>query len=401
MSKSTPPFIPFITGKDVCGLITEFYGDARLARVGLFQIARLRDCLPETPLWIDSGADGLDDLQKGTPNAAKPDDPRKAWHDVISTFRGHKSIADPVFQRSPEKSEVERFVNDALNACLEFKPSVLSVPQLPHVEDGGRNKINKSLADATAKWQVKHPKITLILPIILNHASQTDGKTARNAHVKLGVQCLLASKAQGCWIVDASFNDEDQSAEKRRNRMHCLIAFHQEFNEAAKALRFSRIAGPYWALNLVLWSRGLIDSFGIGVGTGYKYYLSGGFPSAGNAKIAIEPLFRRATVGTELRTWFSKTLTSLEATHPFHKSLSQIQPLAVATRPTAKRQIAQFYRSWIDSLNATSEAGRSMALFQSLSIAFSYGKQLQAELSAEGVTRRPESIAEALMLSCL
>lgn len=397
----SPGFIPFITGKEVCSLITELYADASMARIGLYQLEKLKDCLPSNRLWIDPGADGLDDLSKGTPTKDKNDDPRQAWYDMITSFPGHQQIADPVFQKTPTKPVVEKFVDAALSACLSHKPAAISIPQLPHVEDSGRNKVNRALAEAAAKWQLKHPKVFLILPVILNHGGQSDNKTARNAHVKLAAQCLSASKAQGCWVVDASFNDEDQSADKRRERMHGLVSFHQEFNAATGKIQCVRIGGPYWALNLLLWSRGLIDQFGIGVGTGYRYYLSGGFPSAGTAKIAIEPLFRRAKVGTKLRDWFVATLKSIEPSHPFHKQLAQLKPLATTVSSTARRQTAIFYRSWINGLAAAPQAGRAMTLFQSLSIAFSYGKQLTEELSDEGPTRRPESIAEPLMLNCL
>ena len=195
---------------------------------------------------------------------------------------------------------------------------------------------------------------------------------------------------------------EDQSADKRRDRMQGIIAFHKEFNEATAGIRCTRIGGPYWGLNLLLWSRGLVDRFGIGIGTGYRYHISGGFPRSGTAKIALEPLFRRAKVGPKLKDWFDTVLASLDASHPFHKSLAKVRPLSTAVAPQARRQVALFYRSWIDQLAATPPPGRAMAFFQSLSIAFSYGRLLQTDLpKEEGATRSPESIAEALMLNCL
>jgi hypothetical protein len=397
----TPAFVPFITGKEVCGLISELYADAPFARVGLYQLARLGDCLPSNRLWIDPGADGLDDLSRGTPAKDKDNDPRRAWYDLITSVAGHQQIADPAFQKAPNRLIVDKFVDAALGACLTHRPAAISIPQLPHVNDGARNKVNKALAEGAAKWQLKHPRITLILPVILNHSTQSENKTARNAHVKSAAQCLAASKAKAVWIVDASFNDEELSAEIRRKRMHGLISFHQEFNALTHSVKCARIGGPYWALNLVLWSRGLIDQFGIGVGTGYRYYLSGGFPSSGTAKIAIEPLYRRAKVGSELRDWFAATLKSIESTHPFHSPLTRLRPLATAVSTDARRQTAIFYRTWIDALALAPAPGRAMALFQSLSIAFSYGKQLADDLDAEGSTRRPESIAEPLMLNCL
>lgn len=400
-------FIPFITGQQTCELAAELYGDAPMIRVPLEKVKPLADHLPPIKFWIDPGVDGLDDLSKSTPKKKDPKDkkakadPRQAWFDSISCFEGFEDIADPSFQKSPKKVVVQDFVFSALDACTAHKPAVISIPQLPHVNGSDRNKINKAMAAAAASWQIKHPKFMLILPVILNHAKHTESKTNRNTHVKLATQCLDAAKAQGCWIVDASLNDEEQSAPLRRKRLAGVVKFHEEFNAATTSSTLTRIAGPYWALNLLLWSRGLIDRVGIGVGTGYRYHLSGGFPSSGSPRIAIPPLYRRARTGVELRKWTVETLKAIEPTHPFHQPLTKLKPLTAPAQEVARKQTAQFYRDWIDSLAATPTAGRAMALFQSLSIAFSYGKQIQEDLVAEKAARQPESIAEALMLNCL
>ena len=405
MSKAS--FIPFITGQQACDLASEFFGDAPMVRVPLEKVETLDDYLPPVRRWVDAGVDGLDNLAKSTPKKkdakdkkAKPD-PRQPWYDRISSFEGFEEIADPAFQASPKKGVVADFVAAALDACVQHKATAVSVPQLPHVDGSERNKINKVMAAAAAGWQVEHPKVTLILPVILNHPKHSSSKTQRNSHVKLAAQCLAASKAQGCWIVDASLNDEEQSATLRRDRLAGMIKFHEEFNAATANATFTRIAGPYWALNLLLWSRGLVDRVGIGAGTGFRYHLAGGFPSKGTARIAIPPLYRRAKTGVELKNWITDALKAIEPTHPFSEPLTKLKPLAAPSQEAARRQTATFYRGWIDMLAATPAPGRAMALFQALSIAFSYGKQIQAKLDAEGTTRRPESIAEALMLNCL
>ena len=49
---------------------------------------------------------------------------------------------------------------------------------------------------------------------------------------------------------------------------------------------------------------------------------------------------------------------------------------------------------------AAPKAGRSMVLFQDLSAAYALGKSLP-DIEEEGTARRPESVVEPLMLSCL
>jgi hypothetical protein len=403
-------FVPFITGRESCRLITQHYGDVRLARVGAYQLDYLKDRLPSARLWIDAGVDGLARLNET--RAAEDSDeesedqgysPWEAWKNFVTSFKHCEKVADPAFQSKPDKLITSQFVKSALDACLVHRPAVVSIPQLPRADGSEVNKINKIMAEAASKWQVDHPKVTLILPVILNHGDHSLGKVARNAHVKQATQCLQASKAYGVWIVDASFDDESQKPDTRGNRIRGLISFHKEFNAAMQGMNCKKIAGPYWGLNILLWSRGLVDRIGISIGSGYQYRISGGFVSnKGAARIAIDPLFRRAKVGVKLNAWFQACLADLEPSHPFHSAFLKLKPLATrATKPIAREQVAIFYRKWLDQLAATPSPGRGMALFQSLSIAFSYGKLLESELDEEGATRRPESIAEPLMLNCL
>ncbi len=407
---SSPPIIPFLSGKDVCQRVASLHASAPLARILLSDMKRLKPYIPSIPLWIDAGIDGLHDLANSTPNNKnKNKDPRQDWFDTVSQFDHYQDIADGQFQAKPIKKKVAAFVSAVLDAANIHNPEAISVPQLPHVDGSGRNKINKALAKVAAEWQIDHPDVALILPVILTHSKQSQKKTARNAHVKLAVDCVKASDADACWIVDASFSDEEQSADLRGRRMKGLVNFHEEFNAKLADKRIETIAGPYWGLNLLLWSRGLIDSLGIGVGSGYRYYISGGYPTSGTPRIALPPLYRRAKTGVELRRWVDSAIKQLGTGHPFYAELVKIKPLATTTRATAQKQLATFYRDWIDSLAAAPPTGRAMTLFQSLSIAFSYGKKLNddfpedvtSELTGEGTTRAPESIVEPLMLNCL
>jgi hypothetical protein len=389
------PSIPFLTGQEVCRLARDFYSDSPLFRVNSHQFSKLKDHLPTARFWIDAGVDGIHEHESRAQNEDE------GWVKAMNALPGFDQLATGAFHASPDYSLVEPFVAAALNGCASHQPAFVTVPQLPYVKDNSRNKVNRMMAKAAYMWRRKHPKIKLILPIILTHRELTEGKVVRNPKVTLASQCLDTSQAEAYWVVDCSFSDEEGSPNLRRDRMQQLIAFHQELNERTQGQQLTRIAGPYWALNLVLWTRGLVDNIGTGVGTGYKYYLSGGFQRSGDARVAIEPLLRRARVVPTFTSWVAATLKSLDESHPFHKPLSKLQrSLAILTDSSAKRQVAKFQREWTDQLLSNPEPGRPMALFQSLSMAFSYGKQILGDLKDEGATRRPESIAEPLMLNC-
>ena len=68
---------------------------------------------------------------------------------------------------------------------------------------------------------------------------------------------------------------------------------------------------------------------------------------------------------------------------------------------TTRRQIALFYKEWLDTIERTPEVGRSLALYQNFSSAFVLGKQLPTLPSSSGYARRPERVAEYFMLNCL
>ncbi len=152
---------------------------------------------------------------------------------------------------------------------------------------------------------------------------------------------------------------------------------------------------------LVLWAKGLIDFPAIGVGNAYQYFLTGGTANPPATRLALSPLRRRANL-PQLETWLSKTLSTIGPTHPAYKDFEVIQKqlTLLSDSETARAQVAKFYRSWLDLLAVTPKAGRSLALFQDLSSAYALGKSLTV-LTDEGTARRPESVAEPLMLSCL
>ncbi len=185
----------------------------------------------------------------------------------------------------------------------------------------------------------------------------------------------------------------------RNTRFPAIIKLHQEINRAIPSK--IRVAGPYWGLNLVLWSRGLVDYPAIGVGNSYQYNLPGGQLKKSNTYLAIGPLRRRAN-SASLKSWLEESIKKLTSSHPACKELEQIlnRFSILSDRETARGQVAEFYKKWFDSLAYVPKAGRALALFQDLSAAYALGRSLPS-FNISDTSRRPESVAEPLMLSCL
>lgn len=401
-------YIPFITSPKSLQLVKNIYPNAAAARIPLDLVQRLT--LPVgLKLWVDAGVDGLDDLAARLPKPDKNDPQKKIstpWYDGMKTVDGFDKIGDPGFGEKPIPKVVKEFVNSILNSCLECKPALITVPQLPIVNDSSRNKINRALAKATAEWRTSTRATRdfsgrLVFPVILTHSSQTHAKTDRNKKVEQAKRNYYESHADGLWIVDEKFSDETGSKGLRSARITSLILLHQELNDEISTP--IRIGGPYWGLNLVLWARGLIDYPAIGVGSTYRYHLSGNHKpgSTPTFRVALSPLRRRAQ-GTNLKPWLDKSLKRLGTKHPAFAELDLVQKRLSFLNDfeRAREQVARFYKTWLDEVAATPSSGRSLALFQDLSTAYAIGKSLE-DIGDEGPARRPESIVEPLMLNCL
>lgn len=389
--------IPFITSESACGLVAAHYSDSDVVRVTLDRLAKFHSLLPSRPkLWIDAAVDGLDDIsvRKGTTGR------NNAWYDYIQTFPNYAKIASDSFQQKPVAPVVQEFVKAILNQCVAAKPGWVTVPQLPLVNGSDRNKINRALAKACGTWKSNSRYSgRLILPLVSTHQDQLNKKTQRNAKVTQAEKCFHESQADGFWVVDKSLTDDNGSKTLRNTRLPGIVSFHEELN--ARIASKIRIAGPYWGTNLVLWARGLVDYPAIGVGSGYQYFLPGGPSKQPSVRIALPPLRRRTGI-IQLKGWLDDVLSSIGTSHPSHaefQSLRSSLPL-LRSSDTARNQVAVFYKRWFDAIAAAPTAGRSMALFQDLSAAYALGRNLP-ELKEKGTARRPEAVAEPLMLNCL
>lgn len=386
-------YIPHMTSDDGGQLVKAHYSDAAVVRVPLDNTSKLMSFVPKASrLWIDPCIDGCDDI--GTRE-------KSSWFTFMKLFTNFQKIGEPSFQEKPVQKEVDAFVNALLTECLTHKPAWITVPQLPVCDGNERNKVNRALALATGKWKASHGfSGHMILPLVFTHQRQVNSKTNRKPKVQLAERCYQDAQADGLWVVDKSIVDDNGSPTLRNKRFPGILAVHEELNERIESRL--RVAGPYWGLNLVLWAKGLVDHPLIGVGAGYQFFMSGGHARHPKTKIAIPSLRRRVTVSPALAKWLEAAMSKLGIAHPMHAELSDLRKrfTVLNDRANARAQVAEFYKSWFGKIASVPKAGRSMALFQDLSAAYALGKSLPA-FEDEGTARRPEAIAESLMLSCL
>jgi hypothetical protein len=386
--------IPFINTEYDCNATRDFYPDSVAVRINLETIGKTRAIIPVGPKrWIDASIDGLhhSDLSKLT----------QAYQTHLNKFADSSTIADPTFQQNPIRAVVEKFVFSVLYLCKAETPDWVSVPQLPLVSGVGRNKINRLLAELTRQWKIRSAfPGKLILPIIFTHQNQLNKKTERNRKLASISACYTAASADGVWVVDSTLNDQE-GAGTFDQRFPALRKFHDELKETLPDNR-TTICGPYWGMNLVLWTRGSATHPAVGLGGAYKYYIPGQQLNKGNTKVVLKALRRTAIASPSLRSWIKDTVASLPADDPVRTEFAALEKeYSKLNGETAKRRIAEFHRSWFNRFTALPPSGRALALYQDLSSAYVVGKNLKPLPKDEKTARRPERVAQQLMLNCL
>lgn len=387
--------IPFISGDDACSLANEVYPDSKIVRVPVDKAERFLSQLNKSfGKWIDPCVDGLDDIESRKSKPGRSN----AWFEFMKNISNFEKIGDPSLQAAPAASTVSDFVDNILDLCAEWEPKWITVPQLPvsHKED--RKKINRALAKATGHWRkTSGYSGKLILPLVVTHQSLINTKTARNPRVVTASACYNDAGSDGLWVVDKSLNDETGSPTLRIHRFPGLLALHEELNE--KIDPETKIAGPYWGINLALWAKGLVDYPAIGVGTGYQYHLAGGHSRHPNAKIAIPGIRRRTLVAPSLLNWLMNATNLVPPTNPFHNELHQLvqQFAALTQNENARKQVAIYYKDWFDCIAGENDPG--LALYTDLSRGFIIGRRLP--LLSHDKIPAPTSVAENLRDSCV
>ena len=312
-----------------------------------------------------------------------------------------KTIRTPQFQLKPAHSQIKDYVDTVLDMCDMKAPTWISIPQLPYADDAGRNKINRRLADCSKAWKQRTgSRVRLLLPVILSHRQQTLSKTIRNRKVQLASECYKRAAADGYWVVDHTLNDADGSPASEK-RIASLVRLQEELEGKIGSDVRIRIAGPYWGLGLLLWARGVTEHLGVGLGNAYTYYPPGGHRSASKKRVPLRHLYRLSTAHIDLAHWLetaAERVATDSASAEFKNTAKHMESYMVGD--TNRKQIAEFHRSWYDTVANVPAAGRPLALYQILSSAYVLGKPLD-RLPASEVARRPESVARLLMMNCL
>lgn len=348
---------------------------------------------PKQKLWLDIGLDGIAN--------AYPLNPKSDWSTYLHRHGDLSCLVDPTFLARPARAKIEGPIMAFLQDATKHNPAYISVPQLPHADGVKHNKINKVLAEIAADWRKNQGSSQLILPVIFTNQTQLNTKSPRTKTIKFVHTLMVKYGIDAVWSVDSTLEDQLGTQNFERVRFTGIINFWDEL-ETLASTELS-ICGPYWGLGLVLWARGLVTHFGIGLGSTYRYYPPGGVPNQAKARIGVESLRRWISATPDLGAWLRAALTKLP---PGGSEQAEFQMLAKNAdnylgADAAKRQVAQVYRKWIDKIMASPPNGRAVALYQDLSGAFVTGKMLPELPDEVGHARRPERVAEQLMLNCL
>jgi hypothetical protein len=414
--------IPFVASKRQLALAVDHFSDAPLIRVPLDRMQTDREDQLDPAatgfrIWIDPVVDGLHSLRevaqrKGDPFSRKRDDGEQGQYmwEPYAQWLAKFSQHDNLLLEKPAPALVQPFVDEILDACMDYAPDWISVPQLPLCPGSSRNKVNTRLSECTNDWRQSCSfGGKLVSPVILSRFKDVyDKKTVRNAKIAEIEKCIERSGAEAAWVVDADLDDQKGSA-GYQSRFAQLVNLHKEIQE-----RFGRslqiVAGPYWGMNLVLWARDLCDEAAISMGVGYQYRVSGLTGFRPKTRIALPPVRRCAAARPGeaaphgLKRWLETAAENTDlptrVRHEFSR-LAETYEALITSETRARKAVVKFWKSWFDRIRAHSQRERSLALFQDLTEAYAIGTMLDELPKSEAPGRRPERVAQQLMLNCL
>lgn len=392
-------FIPFVRSRTDCEILNRAYAGVSMVRVTLEDIEPIAAGLPAgVERWIDPGVDGLHHYLHKEPPAEFPA--------YLQRFDRCEQILQIDLSR-PDRPAVRAFVFSVLDQCLRHKPRWITLPQLPVVDDASRNKLNRLLAELTHEWCDESGfDGQFVLPLIFTKRDQLRNRTQWKSKIDLALACMQLSGAEHLWTADASLSDESGAA-SNKDRLPANVQFHRELRDALSAsIRpLTLIGGPYWAMNLILWARGLIDLAAVSLGSLYTYCLSGipTLPREGTTHLIIPFLKRRAYISDALKQWLDDTLDRLEPQSPEHNQVLGIRENfdLLTDETVAARHTAGFYRDWLGHLVDIDASARPLDLYEDFSAANKLGSKLtRIPITAD---RRQDAglVARQLMLACL
>lgn len=402
-------YIAVVNANRDAELVSEYYSAAANVRLPLERASKLIPNLPKgINLWIDGGIDAL----HRTTNMS----PSYATH--IKGFDQGQALLQDGLAGNCSKTTVSRFVKSLLALCVDLKPKWISIPQIPFDTEkpAGKKKLNRRFIETTSEWQTDNPRREkYMLPVILYQADAANAKMKwRNDIIKHIEWARKNCHVDGIWVVNTALNDERGSQPNQALRFPGIIALHEELRDTvSEDIRI--VAGPYWAMNLVLWARRLIDNPVIGVATGFQYYVPGGLSRASADRVVILPLLRRVKVTNDLREWLQKSEKTLARLAPpasriggMGSSLVQAaSEFGVLSRrigrlrgDVARKHVAYFYRDWLERIEKIAPPMRALSLRQEFSEANVVGAIL-SDLPKGNQARQAGKLALQFMMSCL
>lgn len=388
-------FIPFVNSPKDAQILRNVYSEIKLCRVTVDRLerAQLKNELSGLELWVDSAMDGYDRALK----SPKKFDWTNDWGTLFKSLSGGELFARRDFVEKPDKKTVHRFVHELLDTCNEHPCRLLSVPQLPIGQETWRNKLNRHLADSAGTWDNRRRGTQLVLPVVFTKANQY----AKERRSKIDRICKYYESAGATmiWVADSDMDDQSGSTPNLK-RFENLLNFHVELQKAIPDAAI--ISGPNWALNLIVWARGLAQYAAISLGSGFRYFPANPILKQGKQRVLLEPL-RRLASADRLDVWLRtvlRQLSSEDRMRPFFEELSGSLAALKNTQRTPW-QIAEQYRRWLKELEATPPNGRKLALYQHLSSAAVLGSTLPDLSSEKGLAREPEIVAKQLLFNCL
>lgn len=387
--------VPFLNLASERQILKRYHQTANTVRVSLAHLPSLRKGLSDFPrLWLDPAVDGFDHLLSG-----RAVDDR--WRKLMERRSEWAVLSDKVSVKKPDRQSLKHFAYSVLDECLPLDPRWLTVPQLPVTSDASRNRANRLLAEMAYDWaQERDFSGELVLPLVFTHRDQIKGRTQWRGKLRVAKQCLQSAHANIVWAVDSSLSD-DQGSSNLGKRLPALVGFHEDLRETFPEERV--IAGPYWGMNLVLWVRKLCDQPAVSLGSGYRYFVTGGTLRPGKSRMAIPAIRRRAVAEGALRGWLDRAVKRLSPADPARPTLVEARNNVnrfSSSKGAARHQVASFYGQWFSDLEALPPSGRALSLFQDFSSAFVVGRQLP-QLPRSDTPRDPAKVAQQLMVNCL
>ena len=460
----TDNYIPIVHSSKDAELVRQHYPDASACRIPLASNLNAREELPEKcKLWIDAGFDGfpqrarlcrkMEERHNKAPNS---------WYEYCRNLPAFGILADEEITEKDGRNtlstdhaeSLRQTVFEVLDDCLDNSPNLITVPQLAQGSGGNRNCLNRALAELTSEWARKRKFKRLVYPLIFSGLEgQTEGQIWKRK-VDTAIDYSRTAAARFFWVVDASLDEEKAAGSLKSTRFPRLISIHEHLRQELRHKTI--IGGPYWGFNILLWAKGLIDYPAIAIGSGFRYYLSGGIPRTPLPRAAIPPLRRLAIADRHLDQWFEHALSKLAPSEPefaeledSHERLHSVPPETLETlrareaqEPDAeeindqllsaglsedrietlseqlerlsdessirrlsdewKDQVARFYKRWLDSIAEAPIGGRRIRLYQQLSNAYMLGEVLGGKIvQKSGFASHPSAHAEQLMPFCL